>query len=80
MPADSRLFPVSPLLVSFDNSLRLMDRSVGLFLLRDDLVVAESPESLLSESLSPDEDTDSREDDRDLTASRADGTFKPAGF
>lgn len=81
MPADCRLLPESPLLVSFDKSLRLMDLSVGLFRLRDDLVVAESPESLLKESLSPDEQTDSREDDLDLTASRADdGTFKPAGF
>ena len=69
------------LLVSVDKSLRLMDLSVGLFLLREDLVVAESPESLLIESRSPvEEATDSLEDDLDLTVSREAGTFKPAAF
>ena len=81
MPADNLLFPLSPdLLVSFDKSLRLIDLSVGLFLLKEDLVVAESVESRLKTSRSPEEATDSREDDLDLTVSRPAGTFKPAGF
>ena len=80
MPADNLRFPLSVLLVSFDKSLRLIERSVGLFLLREDLVVAESVESRLSTSRSPEEATDSREEDLDLTVSRPAGTFKPAGF
>lgn len=66
VPPESLLMPGLDLFVSPDKSRRLIDRSVGLFLFKVDLVVAESAESLLEDSLSLDEATDSLDDDRDL--------------
>ena len=71
--------PAIPLPVSPDRSLRLMDRSVGLFLPTLLFTSAESLLGLLLDSRSLLELVDSREEDRDRTHSFWAGGFRPAG-